>query len=100
MEKSFRCNGERETVSEGGDEHFSPNWHDFLRGRRREGVMLTTTHGMAFDLIPSELVHRHEQRLLVHKERNDGGGKRTNVQERDLSMAQRLRNGVFLQGLG
>ena len=26
--------------------------------------------------IPSELAHRHEQCLLVHKERNDGGGKR------------------------
>ena len=30
----------RETVSEGGDEHFSANWHGFLRGRRREGAML------------------------------------------------------------
>ena len=30
----------RETVSEGGDEHFSPIWHGFLRGRRREGAML------------------------------------------------------------
>ena len=35
---------------------------------------------MGLDLswgIPSELAHRHEQRLLVNKERNDGGGKRT-----------------------
>ena len=30
----------RDTVFEGGNEHFSPNWHGFLRGRRREGAML------------------------------------------------------------
>ena len=44
-------------------------------------------HGMAFDLswkIPSELAHRHEQRFLLRKESNDGGGKRTNVQGRPL----------------
>ena len=26
--------------TEGGDEHFPPNWHGFFRGRRREGAML------------------------------------------------------------
>ena len=55
-----------ETVSEGGDEHFSPNWHGFLRGRRREGEKerrsdaSTTMHGMAPDLaweVPSEFAH-------------------------------------------
>ena len=30
----------RDTVSEGSYEHFSPNWHGFLRGRKREGTML------------------------------------------------------------
>ena len=30
----------RELVSEVRDENFSPNWHGFLRGRRREGAML------------------------------------------------------------
>ena len=55
---------------------------------------------MAFDLswkISSELTHRHEQRLLVH-ERNDGGGKRTNVQGRPLDGTEIAKWNVFLQG--
>ena len=54
----------KETVSEGGDERFSPNWHGFLQGRRREGAVLgTTMHGMAPDVdgeISSEFGHRCE----------------------------------------
>ena len=44
--------------------------------------------------IPSELTHRHEQRflseqcLLLYKERNDGGGKRTNAQGRPMDGAE------------
>ena len=56
---------------------------------------------MAFDLsrkIPSELAHRHEQRLLVHKERNDGGGKRTNVQGRPLDGTEIAKRSGFIQG--
>ena len=47
----------------------------------------TKMQGMAFDLswiIPSVLAHRHEQRFLLHKERNDGGGKRANFERRLL----------------
>ena len=91
----------RETVSEGGDEHFSPNWHGFLRGRRRGSNARTTMHGMAPDLswkISCELAHRHEQRLLVHKDRNDGGGKRTNVQGRPLDGTEIAKRSGFFAG--
>ena len=37
--------------------------------------------------IPFEPAHRHEQCLLLYKEKNDGGGKRTNVQERPVDGA-------------
>ena len=46
--------------------------------------------------IPSEVAHRHEQRLLVHKEGNDGGGKRANVQGRSLDGTETTkRSGLF-----
>ena len=48
---------------------------------------------------PSELAHRHEQRFLEHRERDDGGGKRTNVQGRPLDGTEICENGgVFLLG--
>ena len=61
----------RETISEGGDEHFSPSWHGFLRGRRREGAMLAQRCMGWHDL---------SGKIPVHKVRNDGGGKRASVQ--------------------
>ena len=70
----------REAVPEGGDEHFSPNW----RTKERRRNARTAMHGMALDFswkIQLELAHRHVQRFLLHKERND---KRTNVQGRPL----------------
>ena len=79
----------RESVSEGGDQRFSPNWHGFLRGRRREDLSWK---------IPLELAHRHEQRFLLHRERNDGGGKRTNVQGRSLDGSETAKRGGLFAG--
>ena len=91
VEKSFRCSGEGKGLG-GGDEHFSPNWHGVLRGRRREGAMLAQRCvGLAFDYdgeLSPKLTHKHGQRLLLNKGRDGGGGKRTNVQGRPMDGAE------------
>ena len=56
---------------------------------------------MAPDLtgeITSKLDHRHEQCLLLHKEGNDRGGKRTNVQGRLLDGTETTKWGGLLTG--
>ena len=48
--------------------------------------------------IPSELNHRHEQCLHLHKGRNDGGGKRTNVQGRVMDSAEATKRSGLPSG--
>ena len=58
-------------------------------------------HLLAPDLswkIPPEFTHRCEQRLLVHTERNDGGGKRAIVQGRPLDGTEAGKRSGFLEG--
>ena len=61
------------TVSEGGDEHFSPNWHGFLRGRRREGAMLAQRcmgwHLTSLGKSHLDSLTDMSKAFLVHKER-------------------------------
>ena len=88
----------RETVAEGGDEHFSPNWHGFLRGRRRERELCS--HKDAWDGICLGKFHLNS---LTDMSNAFSCTKRDKANEQmfkgDLWMAQRLRNSVvFLQG--
>ena len=92
----------RETVSEGGDEHFSPNWHGFHRGRRREGAMLAQ-RCMGWHLTSLGKSHLNS---LTDMSNAFSCTKRETIEESnekmfkgDFWIAQRLRNGVvFLQG--
>ena len=92
----------RETVSEGGDEHFSPNWHHLLGGRRREGAMLAQ-RCMGRHLTSIGTSHLNS---LTDMSNAFSCTKRETMEEANeqmfkgaLWMAQRLRNGVvFLHG--
>ena len=100
--KGFLAAMVRETISEGGDGLFS-KLARFPPGTKERGSNASTTMcGMALDIswkLPSELAHRHEQRLLVHRERNDGGAnEQTNVQGRPLDGTETTKRRGFFAG--
>ena len=88
----------KEKVSEGGDKHFSPNWHSFLRGRRREGAIFAQ-RCMGWHLTSLGKSHLNS---LTEKSNAFSCTKREMMEEAseqivkaDTWTAQRLRNGVF-----